>query len=243
MPLSSYCSETITAPTRLPDGDRVYAIGDVHGCLDLLDELHRLIGLDLIARPVSKATLIHLGDYIDRGPNSATVLDRLLHPTVNLGHVQVINLIGNHEAMFLAALDGDHYDEGVWLRNGGTQALASWKASSGNWRPAIPTEHIQLLRGLRHQHEHGGYLFVHAGIDPDLSLSDQDKEDLLWIREPFLNFDGELSHIVVHGHTPEADLPVIRKHRIGIDTGAVFGGPLTCLVLEEQRLHFIVAQA
>jgi len=231
MPLWSYHSDMIAAPTRLPDGERVYAIGDVHGCLDLLDELHRLIVFDLAARPISKPTIVHLGDYIDRGPDSAAVLERLRYPPASLAHVRTINLLGNHEAMFLAALDGDDYDEDIWLSNGGRAALASWKAPCENWRSAIPAEHVQLLKGLRHQHEQEGYLFVHAGIDPDLALGDQNREDLLWIREPFLNFDGELSHIVVHGHTPEADMPVVRKHRIGIDTGAVFGGRLTSLIL------------
>jgi serine/threonine protein phosphatase 1 len=243
MPISSYTSEMITAPTRLPDGERIYAVGDVHGCLDLLEELHRLIVLDLAARPVSMPTIIHLGDYIDRGPDSAAVLERLLHPPASLMGVRMVNLRGNHEAMLLAALDGDDYDEEIWLGNGGTAALASWKALSSNWRSAIPAEHIELLRGLPHQHEQEGYLFVHAGIDPDLALGDQNQADLLWIRERFLHFDGELSHIVVHGHTPEADIPVVRKHRIGVDTGAVFGGPLSCVVLEKQLMHFIAVQA
>lgn len=225
------------APTRLGDGERIYAIGDVHGCAAHLAYLHRQIAADLTVSPVLRATVVHLGDYIDRGVDSAGVLEQLLSPPAALARCEMVNLRGNHEAMLLAAFDGDDLAEAIWLANGGHAALQSWGADSTNWRSAIPRRHVELLRGTRHLHEQGGYLFVHAGINPDLPLEDQSKDELLWIREPFLSFDGQLSHVVVHGHTP-TETPTVRAHRIGIDTGAVFGGQLTCLVLQRQQLRF-----
>lgn len=233
------------APAHIPLGQRVYAIGDVHGCAGQLDELHALIRRDIAARPGPAITLIHLGDYIDRGPDSAGVIDRILRP---FGAAETINLMGNHEDLFLAALAGDRAAVEVWLNNGGADTLASWgvppRTRPRDWASHIPAAQITALQGLalnqRIGHRIGGYFFVHAGIRPAVALADQTRQDMLWIREPFLRFAGALPAVVVHGHTPE-DAPTMRPNRIGIDTGAVFGGLLTSVVLEGNRVGFLQA--
>lgn len=232
-------TKLMAAPARLPAGERVYAIGDIHGCLAELEQLHEAIADDFAAHPVRRATLVHLGDYIDRGPDSAAVLTRIMTPPAYLEGMRIINLLGNHEAMLLDALDGDELVAEAWRANGGDAALESWDATGSNWRLAIPAAQITFLRQLPLMHVQGGYVFVHAGLNPNLALADQSRDDLLWIREPFLYFGGQLTHIVVHGHTPEAESPIVGRHRIGVDTGAVFGGPLTCVVLNGDKMRFL----
>lgn len=230
------------APAGLPQGERVYAVGDVHGCLDQLDAMHRAIAADLRARPHPGALVIHLGDYIDRGPDSAGVIGRLIAPFPAPG-VRVVNLAGNHEDLLLAALDGRRMEGEVWIANGGHAALQSWgvppRTAPRRWAEFIPPPHLDFIRGLALMHRAGGYVFVHAGIRPGLVLATQTRADLLWIREPFLSSDAAHEAVVVHGHTPEADQPVLRANRIGLDTGAVLGGPLTCAVFEGDRVRFI----
>lgn len=223
---------------------RVYAIGDVHGCSDRLRALHLEIAGDLAARPVADAQVVHLGDYVDRGPDSAGVIEMLLQPFPQAGDGPsplVVNLMGNHEDMMLTAL-GDPIVAPHWLANGGDAALESWgvplKARACEWAAAVPARHLAWLRGLRLMHAAGGYVFVHAGLRPHTPLASQSRLDMLWIREPFLSFGGELSAVVVHGHTPDRN-PVVRANRIGIDTGACMGGKLTCAVLEGDRLGFL----
>ncbi len=228
------------APAALPAGQRVYAIGDVHGCDDRLAALHAAVAEDLAARPVAHALLVHLGDYIDRGPDSAAVLARVAQP---LPGVPVVNLMGNHEDMLMRTLaSGDTRDAAHWLANGGGETLASWGLSwrdrPAAWEAGIPPAQLGLLRALVPCCQVGGYIFVHAGLRPNVPLSGQTREDLMWIREPFLSFRGSLPAVAVHGHTPEAG-PTLRRHRIGIDTGAVLGGALTCAVLEADRVGFI----
>ena len=130
------------------------------------------------------------------------------------------------------------------MNNGGADTLASWgvphRTRVRDWASLIPAGQIAALRGLALHHSVGGYFFVHAGIRPAVALADQTRQDLLWIREPFLRFAGSLPAVVVHGHTP-VDSPTVRPNRIGIDTGAVLGGPLTCVVLEGNRLGFLQA--
>ncbi len=229
------------APASLPPGERVYAIGDVHGCLDQLDEMHQLIAKDLAARPGVRATVVHLGDYIDRGPDSAGVIRRLIAPPAGLG--RVVNLMGNHEDMLLDALNGGRGAAEIWLHNGGVASLESWgvppRQRPKDWAGMIPATEIAFLRGLSLTHRQGGYLFVHAGVRPGKALDEQTEHDLLWIREPFLSFEGALPAVVVHGHTPEEPQPVVRANRIGMDTGAVLGGMLSCVVLEADRMGFI----
>jgi serine/threonine protein phosphatase 1 len=232
------------APGTLAPGHRVYAVGDVHGCDAHLAVLHRMIAADLASRPVDRPLLVHLGDYVDRGPDSAGVLARLARGTPVPG-VPVVNLMGNHEHTMLEALDGDRAAATDWLFNGGRAALESWGVDPESpreaWIASVPPAQLAFVRGLALTHREGGYLFVHAGIRPGVPVEQQAPIDLLWIRGTFLHSEQDFGVVVVHGHTPQAS-PVIRPNRIGIDTGAVFGGPLTCLVLEEDRLAFLQVQ-
>jgi serine/threonine protein phosphatase 1 len=231
------------APATLPPGERIYAVGDVHGCDSRLARMHALIAADLEAFPAARPTLVHMGDYIDRGPDSAGVLSRLIAGSPVPG-MPVVNLLGNHEAMLLDALDENPDAASQWLANGGLESLASWDVPPDSepdfWRRMIPRGHQELMAGLALRHDAGGYVFVHAGVRPLVPLDRQEKSDLLWIREPFLSWTRGLGAVIVHGHTP-VEQPAVRANRIGIDTGAVMGGRLTCLVLEADRLGFLQA--
>lgn len=231
------------APASLPEGHRVYAIGDVHGCDERLARLHRLVAEDLAARPVPRPLLLHLGDYLDKGPDSAGVVARLAAGPPLPG-VPVVNLMGNHERTMLDALSGERACITDWLHTGGREALASWGADPDapeGWAATIPAAHLEFVRGLRLHHRLGGYLFVHAGIRPGVPLEAQAEDDLLRIRGSFLSSEVDHGAVVVHGHTPVRHGAEVYDNRINIDTGAVFGRPLTCLVLEERRLAFLEA--
>ncbi len=235
--------ELTEAPASLPDGRRVYAIGDVHGCADRLAELHARIAEDLARRPVAAPLLLHIGDYVDRGPDSAGVVARLAAGPPIAG-VPTVNLIGNHEETMLHALDGERAAATDWLFSGGREALASWgldpDGARGDWLAALPPADVAFVRGLALWHREGDYLFVHAGIRAGVPLEDQARQDLLTIRQPFLTYEAPFGMVVVHGHTPTTN-PVVRPNRIGIDTGAVFGGRLTCAVLEGETIGFLHA--
>lgn len=231
------------APGSLPPGHRVYAIGDIHGCDDQLATLHALVATDLAARPVGCPLLLHLGDYVDRGPDSARVVARLAGGPPLAG-VPAVNLMGNHERTMLDALAGERAAVTDWRISGGREALKSWgldaDADPASWIEGIPTRHLAFVRGLALHHRLGGYLFVHAGLRPGLPLEAQSADDLLRIRHSFLNSEADFGAVVVHGHSPTRG-PVVRANRIGIDTGAVYGRELTCLVLEGDRLAFLQA--
>lgn len=236
---------TRLAPATLPPGQRVYAVGDIHGCADRLGAMHAAIAGDLTARPAMRPMVVHLGDLIDRGPDSAGVIATLLRPFPGGGAhpPHVVTLTGNHEDMLLSALSsGDHRLAAHWLENGGGETLASWGLSWRDgpsvWAQQIPPAHLGFLRSLSVLHRVGGYAFVHAGLRPDVPLANQTRHDLLWIREPFLSHPGTLPAVAVHGHTPENG-PIVRPHRIGVDTGAVLGGALSCAVLEANTLGFL----
>ena len=227
------------APGWLARGRRVYAIGDIHGCRAKLEHLHREIARDLAARPVPSPLLIHLGDYIDHGPDSAGTIEHLVSvrppaPTVNL--------LGDHERMLLGALNSDRAAATDWLWAGGRAALTSWgldpELPREQWEAALPGPPVAFLRGLKHSHRVGEYLFVHAGIRPGVPLADQTLDDLTGIRQPFLWTEQFLGAIVVHGHSSS---PAVVKtgNRIGLDTGAGMGGTLTCAVLEEDLIGLL----
>lgn len=234
---------------RVPDGERVYAIGDIHGRDDLLRRMHDLILGDRRDRPgANRCTVVYLGDYVDRGPGSRTVLDMLIDQPLEVD--THIHLQGNHELMMLRFLDGQ--DTGNWLLNGGDATLDSYGVPAGWWMmvqpkamqalrdaaaEAIPPAHLQFLRSLALRHVAGDYLFVHAGVRPGVALDDQRPADLLWIREPFLGSTEDFGKRVVHGHTI-APRPQVRANRIGIDTGAFDSDVLTCLVLEGSKARF-----
>ena len=232
------------APGTLPRGHRVYAIGDVHGLADRLASLHATIARDLAERPVPRPLLLHIGDYVDKGPDSAGVLDRLTAAAPPVPGAPVVNLMGNHERTMLDALSGERACITDWLHTGGREALASWGADPDapeGWAATIPAAHLEFVRGLRLHHRLGGYLFVHAGIRPGVPLEAQAEDDLLRIRGSFLSSEVDHGAVVVHGHTPVRHGAEVYDNRINIDTGAVFGRPLTCLVLEERRLAFLEA--
>lgn len=234
--------DLVPAPAVLPPGQRVYAIGDVHGCLERLVAMHELIAEDLAERPSLDTTLIHLGDYVDRGPESAQVIEWLrAGPPVAVS--RVVNLMGNHEHLMLSAIAGlDAEAAEVWLANGGADSLMSWgvprTVSQAEWAGRMPVAHLLFLRDLATHLQIGPYFFVHAGIRPGVPIEQQSRHDMLWIREPFLSSKVDHGAVVVHGHTPRQE-PTVRPNRIGIDTGAVLGGSLTCVVLEEDSLGFL----
>jgi serine/threonine protein phosphatase 1 len=236
--------ELTAAPATLPPGERVYAVGDVHGCLDRLVALHEMIAEDIAERPVGHTTLVHLGDYVDRGADSAQVVDWLINrPPVPAD--EIVNLMGNHEHMMLAAVVGtDKEAPSHWLMNGGADSLLSWGISRAvppaEWASRIPIQHLIFLRDLEISRQIGPYLFVHAGVRPGVKLALQSRQDMMWIREPFLSSRADHGAVVVHGHTPKRE-PTVRPNRIAIDTGAVLGGALTCVVLEGDRLGFLTA--
>ncbi|HTZ70821.1 MAG TPA: metallophosphoesterase family protein [Acetobacteraceae bacterium] len=233
------------APGRMPEGRRVYVIGDIHGCLDKLVSLHFQIAADLAARPVPYSALLHLGDYVDRGPDSAGVL-WLLAGAVKPPVTRRIDLKGNHEVMMLDALRGHPQAAGHWLDNGGDATLDSYQVRPDDhlrpelWRAAVPDLHVDWMQRLELMHGEGSYLFVHAGIRPGVPVNAQATDDLLWIREPFLSDRRQRDIVVVHGHTPRP-MPDVQENRIGIDTGAAMGGRLTCMVLEEDQMRFLTA--
>ncbi len=220
--------------------DIIYAIGDVHGRDDLLGQLHaRILEYHRSRYAGETGLVLHVGDYIDRGPDSAKVIDRLMKGVEGF---DVICLLGNHEAMLLECLRPfNAFAWDMWLPNGGVETLASLAVSfepgcfdSAVLRHALGKERIAWLEALPLYHVAGPYLFVHAGITPGLPLEDQDPADLLWIRRPFLDSDADHGFVVVHGHTPGND-PVVRRNRICVDTGAVFSGRLTAAVLDGHK--------
>jgi serine/threonine protein phosphatase 1 len=232
------------APATLPPGRRIYAIGDIHGCADQLAALHALIAADLARRPIDAPLLLHIGDYVDRGPDTRGVIEQLLGGSPIQG-LPTVNLLGNHENTMMEALAGERAAATDWLFAGGRPSLQSYGVDPDSprdgWRAAVPDAHVAFLRGLSLMHQEGGYAFVHAGVRPGVALQDQARDDMLRMRQPFLYSEANFGAVVVHGHTPVKQ-PVVRHNRIAIDTGAVFGGMLTCLVLEADRLGFLTAE-
>jgi serine/threonine protein phosphatase 1 len=235
--------ELSRAPARVPPGHRLYVIGDIHGCSRQLANLHEIIAEDLIRRPADLPLLIHIGDYVDRGADTAGVLNRLTNG-FPVDHVPVINLAGNHDETMLNALSGDRAAVTDWLFAGGRPALESYgidpDSPRESWPEQVPPKHLEFLRGLNLNHRMGGYLLVHAGVRPGVKLENQTREDMLRIRQPFLYTEQDLGAVIIHGHTPVKE-PVLRHNRIAIDTGAVFGGKLTCAVLEGDTIGFLTA--
>lgn len=231
-----------------PKGKRLYAIGDVHGRLDLVDELLSRIKDDISARPVSSVAVVFLGDLIDRGPQSAGVLERLC--TLPSFPAKILCLIGNHEEVLLrvlAAEPGLAYD---WLGYGGDACAESYGVDpvaltamdesriAATLGSAIPPRHINYLKKCGDTVSFGDYLLVHAGIRPGVPIADQEPKDLRWIRQPFLSDAHDHGCMVIHGHTISEGVEQ-RTNRIGIDTGAYRTGILTAAVIEGSVLHFI----
>jgi serine/threonine protein phosphatase 1 len=224
-----------------PSG-RLLAVGDIHGCVE---ELERL--LEAVA-PQPADQLVFLGDYIDRGPASSAVVDLLVRERARLP--RTVFLRGNHEDMLLGflSLDGGHGDAFLW--NGGDKTIASYgvEMTPGGVPPetvaaALPAAHVSFLCDTRLSFVAGRYTFVHAGIRPGIPLERQDREDLLWIREEFLRQDHGLPTTVVFGHTPRREVTLDLPCKIGLDTGAVYGGKLSCLDLSDFVLYQVERRA
>lgn len=236
------------------EGELVYAVGDVHGCYDLLVRLLEDIARDAEVRAGDRRPiLIFVGDYVDRGPASAAVLSSLLW-LGRYGGMEVHFLKGNHEEMMLKFLDQPAGFRG-WLGVGGAQTLRSYGVTPPEeeadaedlWRARddlldrMPAAHLRFLQGLELSVQIGDYAFVHAGVRPGVALDKQRERDLLWIREGFLDCDRALSKVIVHGHSWLSDQPEWRKNRVGIDTGAYETGVLTAIRLEDDQLEIMQA--
>jgi serine/threonine protein phosphatase 1 len=209
---------------------RTYVIGDVHGCLEQLQLLVELCEQDAASQ---RSSLIFLGDYIDRGPDSRGVIDFLIN-LQKWSPDEIVCLKGNHEDMLLDALEGEDAELN-WLSNGGDATLHSYRASHVT---NLPASHVDWIRSLPLFHDDGQRFFVHAGVHPDRPLDQQRSRDLLWIREPFLSSDKDLGRLIVHGHTPiHSGVPDQRSNRLNIDTGAVYGRSLTAAVFNEESAN------
>ncbi len=214
------------SPGTLPAGERVYAIGDIRGDLAALMAMHAAIGGDLITRPTQHATLIHLGDVIGADPRSADVLALLADAGASS-----VTLRGDHEQMLLDALADDAAAATDWRHETGSDARTGWPAR-------LAPDLLAFLRTLPNHYSAGTYFFVHAGVRPGLPLARQTGADLRGIRQIFLSSERSFGVVVVHGHSVVAT-PAVLPNRIAIDTGAGFGGPLTCAVLEDDRIAFL----
>jgi len=233
---------------QVPAGTRVYAIGDVHGRADLLERLRTVIVEDAQWHPIERKVVVYLGDYVDRGPDSRGVVDMLARGA--LSGFESVFLKGNHEDSLLQFLT----DPGItpaWMAYGGEATLYSYGVRPPDSRKvedilaaqkafvqALPPEHLTFLQALKLMHIEGDYAFVHAGFRANVPIEFQDPQDMMWIRNEFLDSAADFGKVAVHGHTI-ADRPEIRRNRIGIDTGAFATGTLTCLVLEGTERRFL----
>ena len=242
-------ARTSAVPTtrRVPDGTLVYCVGDIHGRDDLLREMAERVEADIKMRSFDHALTVFLGDYIDRGPGSKDVVERLATaqwPT------PINALAGNHEDFLLSFLDDAGF-LAFWRSQGGLETLHSYGVDVGPamagrdfeelqaaFTARFPEHHRDFLKALKVSASIGDYFFCHAGVRPGVALDRQDRDDLLNIRNPFLSNEVDHGKLVVHGHTPSVD-PEIRSNRIGIDTAAYATGRLTCLVLEKDQQRFL----
>ena len=241
MPASPSRSVNASAPADT----RIYAVGDIHGRADLLSEITARIDDDIRRRPIAHTVEVYLGDYIDRGPHSRTVIDLL---AVRLVTHRAVCLRGNHEAV----MEGFLQDPAIlqyWEPLGGMHTLASYgiELHDGNetaldlqrrFLAAFPRAHELFMQCLRNQFACGDFLFAHAGIRPDIPIEQQDANDLIWIRDEFLESTLHHERFIVHGHTPVPH-PDIRHNRINIDTGAWRTGTLTCVAIEGSTILFL----
>ncbi len=224
---------------RGPDDMVVYAIGDVHGRLDLLTRMHDEIAADR-AFHAKDWRVVHLGDYVDRGPESRGVIDFLI--AAQRSDERMLSLAGNHDIGFLDFLD-DGDPVSIFARYGGVQTAQSYGVtlnftdldlfdeSKLALAQAVPESHVDFMKSLKFSVELGDFFFCHAGIRPGVALNAQDQHDLTWIREEFHSHDGLYPKVIVHGHTPVEE-PELLANRVNIDTGAFYTGRLTALVID-----------
>ena len=234
--------------SKVPDGSRVYAIGDVHGCVGLLRKLQAMILEDAASHADVRKVIVYLGDYIDRGVDSRAVIDRLIDEP--LPEFESVFLKGNHEETLLQFLD-DPKVAPSWLAYGGDATLYSYGvrppdsdspdellATQQIFSKNLPREHLQFFRATKVMHIEGDYAFVHAGFRENIAIELQSVEDMLWISDEFLRSRADFGKIVVHGHSI-TESPMVQCNKIGIDTGAFATGKLTCLVLDGRERHFL----
>jgi serine/threonine protein phosphatase 1 len=233
----------------VPAGERIYAIGDIHGRLDLFEQMIAIIEADDAERGVGETTIVLLGDLIDRGPDSRGVIDAA---RTWASRRTVRMLAGNHEEMFLRSF-GRLETLRHFLRYGGRETILSYlpdpdayqqlslKALQTLLPEIVPAEHIACLEAMEDSIRIGDYLFVHAGIRPGVALEQQKLSDLRWIREPFIDHQGDHGMVVVHGHTITEEVEEL-PNRIGIDTGAFMSGRLTALGMEGTERWFLTAR-
>jgi serine/threonine protein phosphatase 1 len=211
--------------------NKIYAIGDIHGCFAKLQQLIKILAIDQ-----QYDTLVFIGDYIDRGSSVKEVVDYVIG--LKNESKNVVCLRGNHEQMFLRYLEGS--DEEMYLYNGGTATLSSYGISRSSMpqarKASIPPDHLFFFHSLLPYYETEDYIFVHAGLIPGLKPGEQNIHDLLWVRQEFIDSDYDFGKRVIFGHT-QFQHPLIEPNKIGIDTGAVAGGKLTCVVLPEVIIH------
>jgi len=211
--------------------NKIFAISDIHGCLDKIEELIGKIPAD-----PQKDQLVFLGDYIDRGKYSRNVVDYVI--SLKKIFQNIVYLMGNHELMFLQYLEG--IDEELYLANGGKYTLLDYDIAGADSpeerKKKIPVKHLQFYQSLFPYYETKNYLFVHAGLIPGLEPSKQKIDDLVWVRRDFIDSADDFGKIVVFGHTPFGR-PLIEKNKIGIDTGAVYGAQLTCIELPDKIIY------
>ncbi|WP_298809991.1 metallophosphoesterase family protein [uncultured Sphingomonas sp.] len=245
-------STAATPPPMIPPGERVYAIGDVHGCAAQLERLLAMIADDEAGRGPAETTIILLGDLVDRGPASAQAIEQLIALRHRAPNTRFI--AGNHEEVFLHAIDGDEQALRMFCRIGGRETIMSYGVTGPEYERLdyaelaaeleriVPATHVDFLRSFEDVVTVGDYAFVHAGIRPNIALALQKTSDLRWIRGTFLDFAGRHEKMIVHGHTitPEVER---KAGRIGIDTGAYAGGPLTALGLEGDESWVLQASA
>lgn len=230
----------------IPGDQRIYAIGDIHGRLDLLEQLVERIAADDAGRGASDTTLIFLGDLVDRGPQSAQVVEYLMQLEQRRAPGSTRFLLGNHEEVFLAALE-DEKALRFFIRIGGKETILSYGIAAERYnsldyadlraelQAQVPAEHVAFVSRFEDLILVGDYAFVHAGIRPSEPLDRQRAKDLRWIREEFIEHSGPLEKLIVHGHTITADVEVT-PNRIGLDTGAYASGKLTAMGFEgDQR--------
>jgi serine/threonine protein phosphatase 1 len=202
----------------------IFAIGDIHGSMDKLDDLMGKIDIDF-----DRDTLIFLGDYIDRGPSSFEVVSFLI--TLKDQHENIIFLKGNHEEMLENYIAG--FERFTYLSNGGRQTIDSYMNHGyASGKELVPEDHIRFFKGLDLFYQTDNYIFVHAGLREKVALDDQLQDDLLWIRQKFIKSNYDFGKRVIFGHTPLVE-PLVQPNKIGIDTGAVYGNKLTCVKLPD----------
>ncbi|MDE2472634.1 MAG: serine/threonine protein phosphatase [Bradyrhizobium sp.] len=240
-------SRRIVKPPQLPDGTRIYAIGDIHGRSDLLKEIFTAIDVDVTQNPVNRSIEVFLGDYVDRGPHSAQTLDLLIERSHGR---ETAFLKGNHEAFLLDVLR-DPAKLADWRQFGGLQTLMSYGIQPSldpdtdeqtdlvdTLNRVMPDRHLEFLQRLECSYFCGDFFFVHAGVRPGIPLEEQQEYDLLWIRNEFLNSKEDFGKFVVHGHTPVPE-PDIRLNRANIDTGAYATGKLTLLSIQGSSMQVL----